>query len=577
MILLPFWPPLIPPMGLACLKGFLQRHGFEVKAVDANVEDRFRRLYDDYFNLLNEVIPEELKGNFYNTGIDVLQNHMMAHLHRQESRSGRQAYWSLLKAIVAQNFFCDLEEARLRQLDRLIDGFYRRLTDYLAELLEEERPAVLGISAFKGTLPASLFAFRFARRSHPHIMTVLGGGIFADQLAVGSADFDYFLERTPYIDKIIVGEGELLFLKMLRGQLPPAQRLLTPQVLDGEVLALEAAELPDFSDFDTAHYPQMAAYTSRSCPFQCGFCAETVNWGRYRKKSVPQVADELTRLYRQYGSRLYLMSDSLLNPIIDDLASELLKLDLPLYWDGYLRAAPQAGKEENTFLWRRGGFYRARLGLESGSARMLARMNKGIGPGEIRAALTNLAAAGIKTSTYWVIGYPGETEADFLATLKLLEELKDDIYEAECNPFRFYLTGQVQSGRWAKNHRSRPLYPPEAAQLLILQTWTIPDVSPVRQEIYRRLNRFVALCRRLEIPNPYCGYDIYRADERWHRLHPNAVPPLVAFSGGPLAGAGEGEKMGAESHECRKVRPLRRASKVEAAAGDFDFTDNQER
>ena len=39
----------------------------------------------------------------------------------------------------------------------------------------------------------------------------------------------------------------------------------------------------------------------------------------------------------------------------------------------------------------------------------------------------------------------------------------------------------------------------------------------------------VVHCRKLEIPNPYSVYDIYKADQRWKKLHENAVPAVVEF------------------------------------------------
>jgi radical SAM superfamily enzyme YgiQ (UPF0313 family) len=121
------------------------------------------------------------------------------------------------------------------------------------------------------------------------------------------------------------------------------------------------------------------------------------------------------------------MSDSLLDPIVTDLANELVNSDTAMYWDGYIRADQAASDEDKVFLWRRGGLYRARLGIESGSPHVLELMNKKITPVQIRTALTNLARVGIKTSTYWVIGFPGETEEDFQQTLDILEELKEEI------------------------------------------------------------------------------------------------------------------------------------------------------
>jgi radical SAM superfamily enzyme YgiQ (UPF0313 family) len=221
------------------------------------------------------------------------------------------------------------------------------------------------------------------------------------------------------------------------------------------------------------------------------------------------------------------MTDSLLNPIIDDLADELTASPVSLYWDGYLRADKETCNTDKTLLWRRGGFYRARLGIESGSPRVLALMNKKITPDQIKLALTSLAYAGIKTSSLWIIGYPGETEEDFLMTLSLIKECKDYLYDAEGTPFWYFLTGQVKSNQWEE--KSKLLYPQYARDMLILQEWVM-DGEPTREETYKRMNRFVSLCSQLGIPNPYSLDDIYHADLRWQKLHQNAVPPLMDFN-----------------------------------------------
>lgn len=264
-------------------------------------------------------------------------------------------------------------------------------------------------------------------------------------------------------------------------------------------------------------------------------------------------------LNQTYGFQLFLMSDSLLNPIITDLAKELLKFDVPIYWDGYLRADPQASDTEHTLLWRRAGFYRASLGMESGSPRILEKMGKKISPAQIKQTISSLAFAGIKTTTYWVIGFPGETEEDFQHTLNLIEELRDDIYEAECNTYAYYLSGQVNSRKWAD--KAVPLYthPETAKEMLIAQTWTL-DTLPTRKETHTRVSRFVQHCKKLGIPNPYSMQEIYQADERWKRMHENAVPPLVAFN-----------NKGNNIDDGKNIRKMVLAQEVKPDEGDFDF------
>jgi radical SAM superfamily enzyme YgiQ (UPF0313 family) len=555
LLVLPLWEPLIPPMGISSLKSFLRRYGYNVKTEDANTREELREPFDRYFDNLKKLVPGKKRGNFYNIVNEVIHNHMMAHLNHE----GETAYIRLVKIIISKTFFCHLDDEALRQLNEIIDEYYKRLETYIPRLLEEEKPAVLGISVYSTTFPSSLFAFQMAKKKHPTLKTVMGGGIFSNQLSIGSPNLEFFWEKAgDYIDRLIVGEGEMLFLKYLEGELPESRRILTLQDLDGEVPDLSSLDKPDFSDFDLSHYNYLAAYGARSCPLNCSFCSETVIWGKYRKKNPRQLADELIKLYETYGKQLFLICDSLLNSLVTNLSMELLEKDVSIYWGGYLRADKEVCDPEKAQLWRQGGFYRARLGLESGSQRILDLMGKKITPNQIIKAVSSLASYGIKTTTYWIIGYPGETEADFLQTLDLIEKLQDNIYEADCNPFKYFLSGQVHSEKWRETQKSTLLYPQEAKDLLITQTWTL-DCEPSRQETYERLNRFVRHCKKLGIPNPYSMYDIHNADLRWKKLHKNAVPSMLEFKDkGRIS----------ESKNTMRLLPVKNLHQDE---GDFDF------
>jgi len=526
LVLLPLWDPLIPPLGISCLKSFIQKHGYEVKTIDANIEEQFRTIYSQYFECLKKFVPPGKRRHLYNIGHEVLKNHMMAHINYKN----QYEYIELVKVLVYKTFFSHLEDSQIQSLNQIIKDYYLKLEQYFIHLLDTEKPTVLGLSAYSGTLASSLFAFKLTKERHPHIKTVMGGAIFSGELSIDSPDFKYFLEKTPYIDKIIVGEGENLFLKFLRGEIPASKKVCTLADINMEILDISSADIPDFSDYHLRHYIQMGSYTSRSCPFQCSFCVETKYWGKFRKKNARKIVEELLELQDKYGSRLFLMCDSLLNPVITDLAKEVIKSDRSLYWGGYLRVNEHVCNIENTGLWREGGFYRARLGVESGSQKILDMMGKKINIKQIKLSVSALAYAGIKTTTMFVIGYPGETEEDFQETLDLVEELRDDIYEADCNPFWYFLNGQVNSDQWLKENKSIPLYPGNAKEMLIIQTW-IMNCEPSREETYRRVNRFVEHCNKLRIPNPYSLLESNQADERWRKLHKNAVPSLLDLKG----------------------------------------------
>ena len=555
LIMPPFWDPLIPPQGIAHLKHFLQQHGFRVRTTDANTVERFKEMYNRYFDCLKQWVPQDRHGNFFNIGHDVLRNHMLAHIH--QDRVPEDNYLELLRLIVSRTFFFDITPSQAQSLDEILREFYNRWERYLLELMEQEQPDVLGCSVVRDNIGPSLFAFRLAKRHAPGMMTVMGGSVFSDHLRTDSPNFHYFLDHIPYVDFCIVGEGQLPLLGLLQGEFPRSQRVLTRDDIGGKVLGFSSLNVPDLSDFDVRkNYPYLAAQASASCPHQCSFCNVVSFFGHYREKDPAQTVREMRDLYDRYGLQLFFMNDSLLNRVADDLSAEMMNSGIPFYWDGYLRVGPNVCDREFTFRWRQGGFYRARLGVESGSQKVLDLMGKGITPEQTHAALASLAEAGIKTTTYWVIGHPGETEADFQLTLDFMEEIKHYVFEAECNAFIFGFSGQGKSEEWQDNRQ--PLFPDWARELLILQSWTV-DLEPSREETYSRMSRFTDHCRRLGIPNPYSLHDIYHADKRWQKLHKHAVPRLVDFNGQTIIG------------ECRDVKRHALLQKKLQDDGDFGF------
>jgi tRNA-2-methylthio-N6-dimethylallyladenosine synthase len=68
------------------------------------------------------------------------------------------------------------------------------------------------------------------------------------------------------------------------------------------------------------------------------------------------------------------------------------------------------------------------LPVQSGSDRILALMKRGHTVAEYRAKVQKLRAQrpAISLTTDFIVGFPGETEADFAATMQLVEELRFD-------------------------------------------------------------------------------------------------------------------------------------------------------
>jgi hypothetical protein len=530
LVVLPYWAPVLPPVGLSRLKSFLEPHGYEVKVVDLIVKNEALEFYYNYFDVLKQCIPEENRGNFKNIGHDVLRNHMMAHLHYRDE----QQYIELVKIVIYRTYYVHVDDSYIRQLNEILTTYYDILEEYFLFLLEFEEPDVVGATVYRDTIAPTMFVLKLTKGKYPHIKTVIGGGIFADSHMMGSPNFDRLLEVAgDCIDNIFIGEGELLFLEYLRGQLPENQQVYTAADIDGRVLDLKGTPPPDLSDLNIRKYSHLPGTASFSCKYKCSFCNDVTFRGKYRKRDVKEAVAEMVGLYRMNelnnvnsGHQLFFMTDSLMNPILMEMAQELIEQNVSLYYDGYYKVDNMAVDADNTFLWRKSGLYRVRLGVESGSQNVLDMMRKGITVEQIRGAVTSFALSGIKTTTYWVIGHPGETEEDFRMTLDLVEELKNSIYQAECNPFLYHYSGQNSADSW--QDKRLLLYPAEARDMLVFDSWTL-DLEPVREVAYQRMFRFVSHCKKLGIPNPYTFKEIFDADRRWKKLQKFAVPPLDEF------------------------------------------------
>ncbi|UCH92159.1 MAG: radical SAM protein [Candidatus Aminicenantes bacterium] len=525
LAILPYWDPMIPPMGISTLKAFLQKQGYIVKTVDLIVKDECLDFYRDYFDVLKKHIPRKKWGNFNNIGHDVLQSHLMAYWNHQDE----DKYVEAVKILVYKSYYENIETSAVHELNRIMAVFYTMLEKYFIQQLDKEKPDVVGVTAYKCTIATSMFVLRLTKQRYPHIKTLMGGGTFNETHAPDSPNFKILLEATKdYLDKIILGQGEMLFLQYLRGELPETQRVYTKDDIGGKFLDFHEIDLPDFSDLDLSKYPYLGATASVSCPYQCSFCVTSKVAGKFRLKNPTQTVDEMIKMYKKYGHQLFFMTDSLLNPAATDLANEFVKSGISLYYDAYFRVDEPSADIRNTLLWRRGGLYRVRLGTESGSQPILDEMDKRITVDQIKASISALAYAGIKTTTYWVIGHPGETEEDFQQTLDLIEELKDDIFQAECNYFLVHYSRQAKANDW--RDYIQLLYPEEVSNMVLFQYYT-PGIAPLREEAFRRMHRFEAHCRKLGIPNPYSLNEHLEADKRWKKLHENAVPGMLDLIG----------------------------------------------
>jgi len=167
--------------------------------------------------------------------------------------------------------------------------------------------------------------------------------------------------------------------------------------------------------------------SARGCPHACTFC----QWGGsnipYRRHGLEYVASELKALARAgvrkiaFGDGTFNASTARLRGLRDVLAREGLAFTI---YDADCRA--DIFDEEQALLLKELGVVDVGFGLESVNARTLGLIKKALDPRQVRRAV--LAARPHIPSIHvsMIVGLPGETRQDIMATADFLGELPLD-------------------------------------------------------------------------------------------------------------------------------------------------------
>ena len=171
-------------------------------------------------------------------------------------------------------------------------------------------------------------------------------------------------------------------------------------------------------------------FTTRGCPFRCTFCAGSLVFGRkIRFHSVDRVIREARQLVEQYGVEgLYFADDFFLaNRIRARRICEAIihaGLAKQVVWAAQLRA--DVVDEETLELLKQAGCRQVEFGFESGSDKILRRMEKKATVADNRQAAKLVKKSGIRLLANIIVGYPGETEKDLQATHDFVREICPD-------------------------------------------------------------------------------------------------------------------------------------------------------
>lgn len=334
------------------------------------------------------------------------------------------------------------------------------LTEMARRILEEGRDAsVIGFSCYDSNVFLVRLLADELRRLGARQLLICGGpsATFSDEA---------ILEGCPALDACVRGYGEETALDILEwsfGNRKPSEIAgLTFRDRDGRVLRTESRPLPA-DDLDRYPDPYLSSFlpaeraadlgvlTSRGCTFPCVFCNCAAMSGRtVRYHSPDRVLEVLSflndRASQAAGNRMarvaivddnFSLNGPRFHAILERLA--VMRLDRLEFW---AEMRVESLREDSFILMKRAGFRDIHFGLESAVPRVLAALGKVRNADDstgdyaretayvrrIDWAVQRAKEAGLEVSVSVLFGGPGETEADGMATLSFVRDIKATRY-----------------------------------------------------------------------------------------------------------------------------------------------------
>lgn len=274
---------------------------------------------------------------------------------------------------------------------------------------------------------------RHLKEKNPNLLIGVGG-------CVASQEGKAIVSRAPYVD-VVFGPQTLHRLPQL---------IETRKTTGRSQVDISFPEIEKFDHLPPARTEGVTAFVSimEGCSKYCSFCVVPYTRGEEVSRPLDDVlteiailADhgikEITLLGQNVNAYLGVMNDG-------EIADFALLLEYLHEIPGIerIRYSTSHPKEFTARLIQAYSYLpklvnHLHLPVQSGSDRVLAAMKRGYSVLEYKSIIRKVRAIrpDISVTSDLIIGFPGETEADFAATLKLVEEMNfDDSYSFIYSP-----------------------------------------------------------------------------------------------------------------------------------------------
>lgn len=293
------------------------------------------------------------------------------------------------------------------------------------------QPDYVGFNMFTANFPSINNISLLLKQKLPDVRIVAGGPhvTLAKKIV---------LEEAKSIDFAICGEGEYALLELVQGKsLRNIDGLIYRD--NGKIVVNREREF--IKNLDILPFPQLTniypntdilkvhyVITSRGCPYSCSFCASPLLWKKkVRFRSADNVIAELRSLKEQGFNYIQFQDDTFtLNYNTSKLLDKMIQEKLNLSWtcDTHLNAI----NAETLKKIKDAGCIRIKIGVESGNKEILKKINKGITPELVLEKIKLIKKYDLSVTSYFMIGFPGETDQQARETIELAKRIEADYY-----------------------------------------------------------------------------------------------------------------------------------------------------
>jgi radical SAM superfamily enzyme YgiQ (UPF0313 family) len=288
------------------------------------------------------------------------------------------------------------------------------------------------------------------RARFPKAFIVLGG-------EHATACASYILETCAAVDACVLGEGERTMVALLDAlesgaspasvqgvaaragtRSPRGGRDLVRSLRRARVPDLESIERPAWDLFPIEQYiagrynhgvargRTMPILASRGCPYQCTFCSSPTMWttkwtARPVARVVAEMKDYIAR-YRVNDFAFYDLTAIVRRDWVVEFCKAVIDAGLAITWQLPSGTRTEALDEEVCGLLFRAGCRNLNYAPESGSERTLARIKKRVKLPRMIESMRAAVRAGLDVKTNIILGFPGDTIEDVLATYRFIAQ-----------------------------------------------------------------------------------------------------------------------------------------------------------